>query len=293
MPERAIRLIAQHRAQLFGSGLTMKTFDDLWPHEQSLRRILCSANEQDATIIRHPAVIVPSRKDADQPAIVHDLVTLAWVLELVRPNDQCQVLRLAEALGNVSTKHLHDVCVLRAVALVGTEGKLWHGSVDVRMLHGVRPQDVVDNTVQLVDQIVRGQGALHRTKHVQRPIAIAKAAVQNEDAAIHTCNERQPSEDMVEIVEEYPARSCAKRILASLVEAFPALGGCLEILVAVLMVPPVEPHQVRIDNLECEEKRHYLELMSTPVDPVPIENVGDRDIICTLLLPWSPIKMEK
>mmetsp|Transcript_72910 Transcript_72910/g.188044 ORF Transcript_72910/g.188044 Transcript_72910/m.188044 type:complete len:265 (+) Transcript_72910:1092-1886(+) len=67
----------------------------------------------------------------------------------------------------------------------------------------------------------------------------------------------------------------AELLVAGPVEAEAALPGCLQVLRHVLVVAPVQPHEVGVHDLEREEEGDDLQLVPPPIHPVAVEDVRD------------------
>mmetsp|Transcript_39660 Transcript_39660/g.123590 ORF Transcript_39660/g.123590 Transcript_39660/m.123590 type:complete len:208 (-) Transcript_39660:745-1368(-) len=201
---------------------------------------------------------------------MHQLVALAPLLELVRADHKVNALAHAETLCNVSPEGRHDGLVPRSVARVHAKGL--HGLLAIRRQR-IRPEDIIHHVAKLARHVGQRQWALHRPHHVQRPIALAEAPVQDEDPTFDPGSQGQPVESFMKRVEHLLCDGTVKVLQAGLVEAEASLQRGLDVLPPVLMVPSGQPYLPWEHDLEGKQQNNHLKLVISPVNPVAVEDV--------------------
>lgn len=89
--------------------------------------------------------------------------------------------------------------------------------------------------------------------------------MQRQDLPLDEAGQGEPVESLLEEVERFLAEG-PQDSFAALFKTIPTIHS------SVFMVPPHQPDSLRIHDLQCKENAHHLQLMSTTVHKVAIED---------------------
>mmetsp|Transcript_60079 Transcript_60079/g.173239 ORF Transcript_60079/g.173239 Transcript_60079/m.173239 type:complete len:305 (+) Transcript_60079:429-1343(+) len=148
------------------------------------------------------------------------------------------------------------------------------GSRSLVVFDRIGPQQVPEPLVRILLQVGVSQGPLDLPQCVDRPLAVADAAVHHEDLLLHQARQGQHDEGVAQ------KRKNVRPMLVAEARENRSLEAVLDVHLHVLMVPAIQEDVVWIGDLEREENNKDLDLVLPAVNKVAVED--DRGTLwCT------------